>query len=97
MGVFCCLYRIEIIKSVLTTIYDKAMLSLPEQKEDDITTNTKDNQPVLDIESILVETIKVPVYTTNNECVDNLANAMQELHIVECILGNIATRGKIDI
>lgn len=57
----------------------------------------EDNQPVLDIESILVETIKVPVYTTNNECVDNLANAMQELHIVECILGNIATRGKIDI
>ncbi len=39
----------------------------------------KDNtetKPVLDIESILVETIKVPVYTTNNECVDNLANAM---------------------
>ena len=51
----------------------------------------EDNQPVLDIESILVENDKVPVYTTNNECVDNLANAMQELHIVECILGNIAT------
>lgn len=60
----------------------------------EVDTETK---PVLDIESILVETIKVPVYTTNNECVDNLANAMQELHIVECILGNIATRGKIDI
>lgn len=60
----------------------------------EVDTETK---PVLDIESILVETIKVPVYTTNNECVDNLANAMQELHIVECILGNITTRGKIDI
>lgn len=60
----------------------------------EVDTETK---PVLDIESILVETIKVPVYTTNNECVDNLANAMQELHIVECILGNIATRGKIEI
>ena len=60
----------------------------------------KDNtetKPVLDIELILVENDKVPVYTTNNECVDNLANAMQELHIVECILGNIATREKIDI
>lgn len=60
----------------------------------EVDTETK---PVLDIELILVETIKVPVYTTNNECVDNLANAMQELHIVECILGNIATRGKIEI
>lgn len=60
----------------------------------EVDTETK---PVLDIESILVENIKVPVYTTNNECVDNLANAMQELHIVECILGNIATRGKIEI
>ena len=96
MGVFCCLYRIEITKNVLTTDYGKAILSLPEQKGDDMTTN-EDNQPVLDIESILVENDKVPVYTTNNECVDNLANAMQELHIVECILGNIATRGKIDI
>ena len=60
-------------------------------------TTDEDTNPVLDIESILVDTIKVPVYTANNECVDNLANAMQELHIVECILGNIATRGKIDI
>lgn len=60
----------------------------------EVDTETK---PVLDIELILVENDKVPVYTTNNECVDNLANAMLELHIVECILGNIATRGKIDI